>query len=96
MELDNQMKALLKDLGMALHHALTDDNKIKDITDRIKGSGYDIYLIMEANIALDRRDDDENGRLFYHKPEDQMELEQMKFNNFDADFLTGLKIKIDD
>lgn len=96
MELDDNMKALLKDLGMALHHALTDDDKIKTITDRIKGNGYDIYLIMEANIALDRREENEPGRLFYHKPEDKLEVEALEFNSFDANFLTGLKIKIDD
>jgi len=53
MQLDKQMKALLKDLGVALHKALTSNQDVKDLTDQIKENGYDIYLIMEANIALD-------------------------------------------
>ena len=95
MELNDEMKGLLKDLGMALHQALTKDTQIKTITDQIKGSGYDIYLIMEANIALDRRDSDEDGRLFLHSPEDQIELEDISFNDFDETFLSGLKIQVD-
>lgn len=96
MELNDQMKSLLKDLGMALHRALTKDDQIKSITDQIKGSGYDIYLIMEANIALDRREDQDEGQLYLGKPEDQIEMEEMAFNRYDTDFLAGLKIRIDD
>jgi len=96
MELDDNMKALLKDLGMALHQALTRDDHIKTITDRIKGSGYDIYLIMEANIALDRREDQEEGELFLRSPEEQAEMEDLEFNRFDEKFLASLQIRVDD
>jgi hypothetical protein len=96
MELNDQMKSLLKDLGMALHRALTKDDQIKSITDQIKGSGYDIYLIMEANIALDRREDNDEGQLYLRKPEDQAEIDSLEFNRYDSDFLADLKIRIDD
>lgn len=96
MELDDQTKALLKNLGMALHQALTKDDQIKLITDQIKGNGYDIYLIMEANIALDRRDNKEEGQLILRSPEDQIEINELKFNHFDHQFLSGLKIKLDE
>ena len=93
MELNDNMKSLLKELGLALHQALTKDSQIKSITDQIKGSGFDIYLIMEVTIALDRRDNDESGQLYLHKPEDQMDL---SFNRYDEEFLAGLKIQVDD
>jgi hypothetical protein len=96
MELNDQMKTLLKDLGMALHQALTKDTQIKDITDQIKGSGYDIYLIMEANIALDKRVDEAEGQLFLHSPEEQLEMEHPDYNHYDRDFLSSLKIKVDE
>ncbi|MDJ0835075.1 MAG: hypothetical protein QNK37_01080 [Acidobacteriota bacterium] len=95
MELNDEMKGLLKDLGMALHQALTKDTQIKSITDRIKGSGYDIYLIMEANIALDRRDNDTDGRLFLRRPEEQAEIDDLSFNDYDEEFLSSLKIQVD-
>lgn len=96
MELNDQMKTLLKDLGMALHQALTKDHLIKDITDQIKGSGYDIYLIMEANIALDKRGDEEEGQLFLHSPEEHLEMEHPDYNQYDRKFLSSMKIKVDE
>ena len=95
MELNDQMKALLKDLGMALHQALAKDSQIKTITDQIKGSGYDIYLIMEANIALDRRENQSNGQLFLSKPEDTVDEGDIHFNSYDEAFLASLKIQVD-
>ncbi|MCB1045512.1 MAG: hypothetical protein KDC35_21410 [Acidobacteria bacterium] len=95
MELDDTMKALLKDLGMALHQALTKDENVKAYTDKIKSNGYDIYLIMEANIALDKRDDQSEGSLFMHAPDGNDEI-RLSFNQYDADFLASLKIKPDE
>ena len=96
MELNDNMKGLLKNLGVALHQALTKDNSIKEITEQIKGSGYDIYLIMEANIALDRREDENDGRLFYHSPEEQADMDNMQLSSYDEDFLASLKIQVDE
>lgn len=94
MDLDDSMKALLKDLGMALHQALVKDDQVKSLTDKIKSSGYDIYLIMEANIALDKRDDQAEGSLFLHRPSD--EEMRVSFNQYDTEFLASLKIKPDE
>ncbi|CAM2006449.1 hypothetical protein [Acanthopleuribacter pedis] len=97
MELDDQMKSLLKELGVALHHALTKDQTIKNVTDQIKGNGYDIYLIMEANIALDKRDEEDGeGVLYLGKPEERYEAADQNFNHYDKEFLAALKIKIED
>ena len=97
MELNDEMKTLLRELGVALHRALTRDDEIKSITDRIKGSGFDIYLFMEANIALDRREDALEGELFLHTPEEQAEMEEnLRFNTYDEQFLASLKIQAND
>ncbi len=96
MELDDHMKTLLKELGVALHHALTKDQAIKKVTDQIKGNGYDIYLIMEANIALDKREEEGEGVLFLGKPEERFEAADQNFNRYDKEFLASLKIKIED
>ncbi len=96
MELNNRMKGLIQDLGAAMHQALTRDDRIKLITNKIRDHGYDIYLIMEANIALDRREGRDNGKLFLHTPEEEMEMHDIRFNNYDEHFLANLKIKVDD
>lgn len=96
MDISNEMKGLLKDLGLSLHRALTKDDDIKNITDQIKANGFDIYLFMEANIALDKREDESEGRLFFHAPETQKEVENMNFSSYDAEFLSSLKIQTDE
>ncbi|CAM2066103.1 hypothetical protein SCOR_12045 [Sulfidibacter corallicola] len=96
MELNDQMKTLLKDLSVALHHALTKDQNIKQVTDKIKGNGYDIYLIMEANIALDKREEEGEGTLFLGTPEERYEMEDHQFNKYDRDFLASMKIRVDE
>ena len=95
MELDDEMKALIRDLGSALHKALTKNEKVKAITDQIKQNGYDIYLIMEANIALDRRENNEVGELILGTPEDHKNMAEFSFNAYDQDFLSDLQIKAD-
>ena len=96
MELDDQMKALIRDLGLALHRALTKNEEVQSITDQIKRNGYDIYLIMEANIALDRRENNEMGELILGTPEDHKNMAEFTFNAYDQDFLADLQIKADD
>ena len=92
MELNDDLKALLKDLGNALHQAITGDGNVKKLTDQIKLNGYDIYLIMEANIALDKREDERPGQLYLRSPNLANDLE-IQFNEYDAAFLSSLKIK---
>jgi len=92
MELSDELKSLLRQLGAALHQALTKDDAVRRLTDQVKLNGYDIYLIMEANIALDKREDDQPGELFLHAPHLPDEIE-IHFNEYDEAFLSSLKIK---
>lgn len=95
MELDEPIKSLLKDLGMALHDAMTNDPKVKALTDEIKSKRYDIYLIIEANIALDKREDESEGELFYGAPQSADGEINIELTRFDQSFLSSLKIKPD-
>lgn len=95
MELNDELKALLKELGAALHQALTKDQKVNELTDQIKLNGYDIYLIMEANIALDKREDQKPGHLYLRSPKLAEQIE-IQFNDYDEAFLSSIKIKPDD
>lgn len=97
MEINEKTKAMLRELGIALDRALTQDSQVKSIIDRIKGCGYDIYLVVEANIALDPHGDHRAGELFLRAPEDQLDLEHhINFNTYDEDFLASLQIQAHD
>lgn len=96
MDLDDELKEMLKELGSALHHALVSDDHVKQVTEKIRSRGYDLYLIMEANIALDKRNDQQEGQLYLHHPPHDEEEIKLQFNQFDAEFLSELKIKTDE
>lgn len=108
MELDDEMKALLKNLGAALHKALTRDTQVKSITDEIKGNGFDIYLIMEANIALDRRESSDLFEAtdpleqirphieFARTMEKKSDTHEVRYSQYDRDFLQSLQIQVDE
>ena len=57
MELDDNLKHLMKDLGAAINDSLTDSEPISEAIANIKSAGYDVFLILEATIGFNRRED---------------------------------------
>ncbi|PIE91212.1 MAG: hypothetical protein CR997_02035 [Acidobacteria bacterium] len=92
MKLDDHMKELLKRLGTALHHAMAKSEDVTEITTAIREKGYNLFLVMEANIALERKKGERKGQVFHHAPAEKI---QMKLSQYDREFLSGMQIKID-
>lgn len=55
MQLDNRMKQLLRELGRAINEAVADSDRIAQAITRIKGNGYDVFLILDAIVGLNKR-----------------------------------------
>jgi hypothetical protein len=55
MALDEKTRALLRELGAALNHAISSSEKVHEILARVKGEGYEPYLVLDATVALDKR-----------------------------------------
>lgn len=81
-QLDNRMKQLLRELGRAINDAVSDSDHIAETIARIKTNGYDVFLMLDAIVALNRQseagDEDPAG-----------DIEEQKF-------LKSLKIRLDD
>jgi hypothetical protein len=79
----------MQDLGEAINESLSDSEQIADVIAKIKTGGYDVFLVLEATIGFNRRDEDaeplaeasENG----HDPE-------LKVSPQDVKFLKSLRI----
>ena len=56
MELDNRMKQLLRELGRAINQAVTESDDIAHAIGRLKGNGYDVFLMLDAVVGLNKRD----------------------------------------
>lgn len=92
--MDERLKQLMKELGEAINGSLSDSEQIAEVISRIKADGYDVFLVLEATIGFNRRDEEEpvgkpvlsqHGR----HPEFKVSAQDMKF-------LKSLRISLDD
>jgi hypothetical protein len=57
-----RLRPLLQKLGGAINDALGDSMAIADALDEIKKAGFDVFLVLEASIGFNRREDAEPPR----------------------------------
>ncbi|HVG19274.1 MAG TPA: hypothetical protein VNI02_09480 [Blastocatellia bacterium] len=50
--MNDRVKALLKELGDAINEAVTGSPRVESIMQDIRDNGYEAYLMIEANIAV--------------------------------------------
>ena len=54
---DQELKKLMKELGEAINHSVAESDEISEVMSRIKAGGYDVFLVLEATIGFNQRDD---------------------------------------
>jgi hypothetical protein len=57
--LDERLKELMQELGHAINESLSDSDRIAEAIGEIKRAGYDVFLVLEATIGFNKRE--ENG-----------------------------------
>jgi hypothetical protein len=103
---DEKLKVLMQELGNAINESLSDSDRIAAAIGEIRRAGYDVFLVLEATIGFNKRDEEsEEGAA------DETELEdrparasarefgssaKIKWTSQDQKFLRALKIAIDD
>lgn len=95
MELDDQFKRLVKELGYAINESLAESDRIADVMGRIRAAGYDLFLVLEVTIGFNKRGE---GNLVHRQklsPDKHHEAE-FHLTNQDAQFLRALKISVDE
>ena len=97
--MDNRLKKLMKELGEAINDSLSDSEQIADAIGKIKASGYDVFLVLEATIGFNKTDEQPAGRpTLVGKaagPARGVDPE-FKVNAQDVKFLKSLRISLDD
>ncbi|MBI3404878.1 MAG: hypothetical protein HY046_05425 [Acidobacteria bacterium] len=56
MQLDDQLKQLLRELGHAINDTVSDSEKITEAIAHVRAAGYDIVLKLDATIGLAKRE----------------------------------------
>lgn len=81
--LNEQLKGYRKKVEAAINRALTDSPEINAAIQKIRDEGYDVFLIVEATIGFNRKDEDAPSKT------DAIRLD---LTNQDEKFLRALKI----
>lgn len=99
--MDERLQKLMQDLGNAINESLADSEKIAEAISEIRGEGYDVFLVLEATIGFNKREESETageeaeGKDTAGKAEAEPE-EEIPFTTQDEKFLRSLKITIDE
>jgi len=106
--LDDRLKELMQDLGNAINESLSDSDRIAEAIGEIKRAGYDVFLVLEATIGFNKREEGEEdedsdsteiaGELSAPKPEPKTRGRggKLSWTSQDQKFLRALKISLED
>ena len=51
---------MMKELGDAINDSLSDSEQIAEVISRIKAGGYDVFVVLEATIGFNEREEGDN------------------------------------
>ena len=102
--MEEPLKHLMQELGNAINDSLSESDRIAEAIGEIKRAGYDVFLVLEATIGFNRRDENES-----EEEDEQVEATEepkqprtfettgkIKLTSQDHRFLRALKIAVDD
>ena len=94
--MDDKLKRHMKDLGDAINDSLSDSERIAEVIARIKATGYDVFLVLEATIGFNRKGEDIAAGVTTVTAETSDREPDFKINAQDLKFLKSLRIAVDD
>lgn len=93
----------MQELGNAINESLSDSDRIAAAIGEIKRAGYDVFLVLEATIGFNKREEtveeEDGGEVIEleSRPEGSRRgTGKIKLTSQDQKFLRQLKISIDD
>lgn len=56
-DVEERLRRLMQELGNAINGSLSESDRIAEVIGEIKQAGYDVFLVLEATIGFNRRDE---------------------------------------
>lgn len=84
---------MMKELGNAINNSLSDSDQIAEVISRIKAGGYDVFVVLEATIGFNQRDEEDGEPAAVELRHTAPELE---ITAQDVKFLKSLRIAVED
>ncbi len=93
----------MQELGNAINESLSDSDRIAAAIGEIKRAGYDVFLVLEATIGFNKREENEDGEdsaetLEIETPPEtgRRKVGKIKLTSQDQKFLRALKISVEE
>ncbi len=83
----------MKQLGEAINESLSDSEQIAKVISKIKADGYDVFLVLEATVGFNHRDEDDEETC--PLPAKEASAPELKISPQDVKFLKSLRISVD-
>jgi hypothetical protein len=109
LQLDDQLKQLLRELGHAINDSVSDSERVAEVISNVRAAGFDIVLKLDASIGLARRKPSSarlttQDRVFLESLRvrlddevmDDPTSENVEMTPQDIKFLKSLKISLDE
>lgn len=105
--MEDRLKELMQELGNAINESLSDSDRIAAAIGEIKRAGYDVFLVLEATIGFNKREDNADSETEELAANEEPEIKRaprrkfestgkIKLTTQDHKFLRALKIAIDE
>ena len=62
MELDDHLRQMLKELGQAINESISGSGRVHDSIRRIRNEGYNLYMVLDAKVGVNRRENRKSRR----------------------------------
>ena len=86
--MNQELKKLMKELGEAINQAVAESDQISDVMSRIKASGHDVFLVLEATIGFNQRE----GADEQSTPKEFTSSGKLEVTSQDLKFLRSMRI----
>lgn len=83
----------MQDLGNAINESLSDSERISEAIGEIRSAGYDVFLVLEATIGFNRREDADSSETAQPR---MAAAARARFTTQDQRFLKALRIAVDE
>jgi hypothetical protein len=90
----------VQELGNAINESLSDSDRIAGAIGEIKRAGYDVFLVLEATIGFDKREEEEEGSTEAVSESSAQPVREpngkIRLTSQDQKFLRALKISVEE
>lgn len=95
--MDENLEKLIRELGETINNAINESEEIHEAMERIRATGNDVMLVLEATIAFKEKPDsgEDNGEAQPGYKEIPVEQRLAEISQEDRQFLRSLNIKFD-